>query len=285
VSVESRSSGGNYVARIDTATNEVISTVPVGGLPGQLAIEAGSLWIGLPGSVQRVDPETGRVISQINGPGTLLTATAGAVWALESANSIARIDPATNQVSATVSLDLPASGYIVSGPVATADAVWVMAFLGGDEQSGGSEGALYRISPNANSSVARIDLGMAGAFAVGDSSVWVVDGLTANGTSLARIATETNRVAAQIDIARQWTPFALGAGRLWLMGGIQPKILVAGLNLSTLELESSVVVADLPAFEGSGIFDSEGNALWIAQEQNAITKVELGQAVSNARSS
>lgn len=271
VSVESP----NVVARIDPATNEVMSTIPVDEVPGQLAIEAGSLWIGLAGSVQRVDPETGQVIAEIAGPGTFLTATPGAVWALDSANSIARIDPTTNQVVATVTLGLPADGYIISPPVGTPDAVWVMAFLGGEEAAGGGNGVLFRIDPTTNSVVARIDLEMAAAFAVGDGAVWVVRAYSADGTSLTRIDAATDQAAAQIDVEGQWTPFAVGAGRLWLMGGMQPEILVAGLNLSTLELEDPVVVGEIPAFEGSRIFDPEANALWISQEENSVTKVEL----------
>jgi DNA-binding beta-propeller fold protein YncE len=129
VSVESHSRGDNVVARIDPATNKVIGTVPVHGLLFELAIEAGLLWIGLPESVQRVDPESGQVIPKIAGPGESVTHTPGAIWAVDSANSIARIDPTTNQVVATVTLDLPARGFIISGPVGTPDAVWVRAEL------------------------------------------------------------------------------------------------------------------------------------------------------------
>lgn len=283
VSVESSSSGDNVVARIDPATNEVISTIPVDGLPWGLAIEAGSLWIGLPESVQRVNPESGQVIAEITGPGTFVTRTPGAVWALDSANSIARIDLTTNQVVATVTLDLPAGGGIISPPVGTPDAVWVMAFLGGEEAAGGGNGVLFRIDPTTNSVVARIDLEMASAFAVGDGSVWVVSAYAPDGTSLTRIDAGTDQPAAQIDVEGQWTPFVVGAGRLWLMGGMQPEIRVAGLNLSTLELEGSVVVGELPAFEGSGIYDPGTGSLWISQYKNSVTRVELRSTTADAR--
>lgn len=189
-------------------------------------------------------PETGRVITEIVGPGGSVTRTPGAVWAVDSANSIARIDPTTNQIVATVTLDLPAAGYIISGPVGTPDAVWVKATLGGEEAAGGGNGVLFRIDPSTNSVASRIDLEMASGFAVGDSAVWVVRAYTADGTSLTRIDTATDQAAEQIDLEGQWTPFAVGAGRLWLMGGMQPEILVAGLNLSTLELEGPVVVGE-----------------------------------------
>ena len=281
VSVESGPSGGSEVARIDPVTAQVIATIPVKSLPGQLAFEDGSLWIGLAGSVQRLDPDTGQVIAKIDGPGTFLSAAPGAVWALDSADSIARIDPATNQIVATVSFPVPASGYITLPPVATPDAVWVMTFLGGEGTPSGRVGALFRVDPTTNVVAAMINLKMAGAFAVGDGAVWVVDDLNSNSTSLTQIDTANNQAAAHVDIDGQWTPFAIGAGRLWLMGGMEPNILVAGLNLSTLELEPPVVVADMTAFEGSGVFDPNENALWIAQERHAVTKVALQPATSN----
>jgi hypothetical protein len=274
VAVESGSGGDSLIARIDPATNEVLETIALDQLPGQLAFEGRSLWIGLPGSVQRVNPESGQVVAEIAGPGTFVTSTPGAIWALDSADSIARIDPTTNQVAATVTLDRPADGYILSPPVGTPGAVWVMAFRD-DEQAAGGSGELFRIDSITNAVVARFDLEMAGRLAVGDGAVWVVSGLTADSTTLTRIDTATNQAAEQIDVDGQWTPFAVGAGSLWLMGGMQPEILVAGLDLSNLQMGEPVVVGEMPAFEGSGIFDPEADALWISQEEDSVTRVDL----------
>lgn len=266
--------GAGLIVRIDPATDEVIDTVMLDEPPGQLAFEEGSLWIGLSGSVQRVDPESGKVIAEIAGPGSFVTSTPGAVWAISSANSIAKIDPRTNQVTATVMLNLPTDGYVIAPPIGTPDALWAMT-LRGDEEAAGGSGELVRIDPNTNAVVTRIDLQMAGAFAVGEGSVWVVSGLRTNGTSLTRIDTATDQAVEQIDVDGQWTPFAVGAGSLWLMGGMQPEIRVTGFNLSTLELEGSVVVGELPAFEGSGIYDPGTGSLWISQFKNSVTRVDL----------
>jgi len=59
------------------------------------------------------------------------------------------------------------------------------------------------------------------------------------------------------------------------MGGIEPVIRVAGLDLATLNLEASVVVGKLPAFEGSGIFDLATNSLWVSQAESSVTRVAL----------
>jgi hypothetical protein len=274
VAVQSRAGGENVVARIDPATNEVTNRIPVDGLPEWVAIGDGSLWIGLPGAVQRVDPETGQVLAEIRGVGSLVTFTTGAVWAVASATSIARIDSSTNQLVATVSLDLPADGYIIGRPVGTADAVWVIAALESDA-SGVASGELLRIDPGTNSVVARIDLEVASsALAVGEGAAWVAR-WGADRTYLTRIDTGINRADGPIVVEGGWTPFAVGAGRLWLMGGIEPEIRLAWLNLAALELEGSIVVGRMPAFEGSGVFDPETDTVWVAQYEDSVTRVDV----------
>lgn len=274
VAVQSRADGENVVARIDPATNEVTESIPVDGLPEWVAIGDGSLWIGLPGAVQRVDPETGQVIAEIRGAGGVLTFTADAVWAVASATSIARIDSSTNELVATVSLGLPDGGYIIGGPVGTANAVWVIAALESDA-AGVASGELLRIDPNTNSVVARIDLEVASsALAVGDGAAWVAR-WDADRTYLTRIDTGTNQADLPMVVEGQWTPFTVGAGRLWLMGGTEPEIRLAWLNLSALQLEGSIVVGRMPAFEGSGVFDPQTDAVWVAQYEDSVTRVDV----------
>jgi hypothetical protein len=262
------------VARIDPATNEVTKRIPVDGLPEWVAIGDGSLWIGLPGAVQRVDPETGRLIAEIRGAGGELTSTPGAVWAVASATSITRIDPSTNQIVATVSLDLPGGGYIIRGPVGTADAVWVIAALESGT-AGVANGQLLRIDPNTNSVAARIRLEVAStALAVGDGAVWVAR-WDAHRTYLIRIDTATNQADGPIVVEGGWTPFAVGAGRLWLLGGMAPEIRLGWVDLAKLRLEGSIVVVKMTAFEGSGVFDPETDSIWLAQEEDSVTRVDV----------
>lgn len=274
VAVESRSDDGNEVARIDPATNEVTQTITTDGPPRWLGIGDGSLWIALDHLVQRIDPETGQMIAEIRGPGSFLTFTRGAVWAVDSANSIARIDSTTGEVVATVSLGLPASGYITGPPVGTPDAVWIMTFRGGDAP-GGAGGELLRVDPNTNSVVARIDLEASTAFGVGDTAVWAVATYGPDSTYLTRIDAGTNETGSSVIVEGGWTPFAVGAGRLWLMGGMEPEIRLAWLDLGTLTLEGSIVVGELPAFEGSGIYDPATDTIWVAPYEGSVTRVDL----------
>ena len=84
------------------------------------------------------------MIAEIRGAGGPLTFVGGSVWAVASATSIARIDTSTNEVVATVSLDLPGDSYIITRPVGTADALWVIVALDSDA-SGVASGQLLRI--------------------------------------------------------------------------------------------------------------------------------------------
>ncbi len=104
--------------------------------------------------------------------------------------------------------------------------------------------------------------------------MWIAGWDTAS-TRLTRVDAITNDASLVATVQEQWTPFDVGAGKLWLMGGREPAIRVAGLDLTDLRLGPSVVVGKLPAFEGSGLFDWASNAIWIAQYDRAVTRLEL----------
>jgi hypothetical protein len=42
-----------------------------------------------------------------------------------------------------------------------------------------------------------------------------------------------------------------------------------------LQLEGSIVVGRMPAFEGSGVFDPETDAVWVAQHEDSVTRVDV----------
>jgi hypothetical protein len=273
VAVQSRAGGEDFVARVDPATNEMTQRIPV-GFPESVAIGDGSLWIGVPGAIQRVDPETGRLIAKIRGAGGELTFTSGAMWGTASATSIARIDPSTNEIVATIPLDLPGGGSIIRGPVGTADAIWVITALESGT-AGVANGQLLRIDTTTNSVAARIDLEVASpALAVGEGEAWVAR-WDADRSYLTRIDTGTDRADDPILVEGGWTPFAVGAGRLWLLGGTTPEIRLAWLDIAEPRLEGSIVVVKMTAFEGSGVFDPETDSVWVAQSEGSVTRVDV----------
>jgi DNA-binding beta-propeller fold protein YncE len=97
------------VARFDPATGNVIATVRVAGSADHVAFGAGAVWITdqRDGRVYRIDPATSQVAATISVPGIAraISAAEGTVWVMSSRASeqlLSRIDPASNQVTGTI---------------------------------------------------------------------------------------------------------------------------------------------------------------------------------------
>jgi acetyl esterase/lipase len=184
----------NSVGQVDLATNTVPHPVHVDG-PSGLVLGEGAVWVVSPvqGTVTRIDPTTSAVVATIAiatpapglsglfvpGAGSIAVG-AGAVWAtFENFGKVARIDPATNQVVATVKAGSYPSVAFAAG------AIWVMR---DDDQ------ALRRIDPATNRVVATIPLHtLPWDLSVTEGALWVTgDGL------IAKIDTSANAISQQI---------------------------------------------------------------------------------------
>ena len=153
------SSAEDTVVRVDGATGEVVTTIPVGELPSGITEADGDIWVanhrGRPsGSVWRIDAATNEVVAKIpvgaqdyrRGP-QWISSGAGSVWVgVPNLNAVVRIDTRQNKVVATI----PVADGGVCGPLTAGDdAVWVAGGLCGD-------GTLTRIDPGTNTVVATI---------------------------------------------------------------------------------------------------------------------------------
>ncbi len=93
------------VTRIDPATNEIVTEIPVDGFPEGVTTGFGSVWVansgppdGVNGTVSRINPQTNAVAVTIdlsNGPQFLATG-AGSIWASANDGTVVRIDPKEN---------------------------------------------------------------------------------------------------------------------------------------------------------------------------------------------
>jgi streptogramin lyase len=121
---------GGKVARIDPATNQVVTTIPTQPTAGFVAFGAGSLWVTNPGTtgagdgkVTRIDPTTNEVVTTVNvgdDPETVVLA-GGSVWVgLSNGRSVVRLNPTTAAVVGRVPLD-----GMVYALTATDHAVWL----------------------------------------------------------------------------------------------------------------------------------------------------------------
>jgi DNA-binding beta-propeller fold protein YncE len=176
----------------------------------------GSVWILAPDGpllggeigplVYRLDIETGEAQARIPIDGRLcqgLAAGFGSVWACSDAG-LARIDPASNEVVATVPFDV---AQAFTRPAIGADRVWM---LGGNVRPD----AVVEIDPASNEVVATHPIGHAGgSLAFGGDAVWIT--APADGLVL-RLDPETGEVTEHAGGLPAPAAIAYGAGSLWV---------------------------------------------------------------------
>lgn len=195
-----------------------VATVELKGFPDWLEIAHGSVWVSNPGNgtVQRVDPATGKVVAEVTvkRPAAAMTSGFGSVWVANSGDkttprAILRIDAKTNAVAASVPVGVADSeGSLAAGE----GAVWALT---------DRKGVLSRIDPATNKVVAEIAV-KPHSFAaqVGHGAVWVTNTgepkSKANG-SVQRIDPKTNAVVATIEVRGQPRFLAVGEGAVWVL--------------------------------------------------------------------
>jgi virginiamycin B lyase len=194
----------------------IIATIPVDDAGGELANGFDSIWIANAGhnTVARIDPATNQVIATIPvGSGPFgLAAGEGAVWvASQSANTVSRIDPATNTVTATIPV-----GINPIGIATTPGAVWVA------NHNGNPSGSVMRIDPTTNSVVDTIPVGAQefccgpAHMAAGAGAVWVG---VPNLDSVARVDPATDTVTATIRVHGACGDLTASSTAIWVAGG------------------------------------------------------------------
>ncbi len=199
----------NSVTRIDPRTNQIADTITVGKNPcSGLAIGFGSVWVPNCGdkTVTRLDVKTGKAsttwpLTIGSSEGGIATG-AGSYWMMtDQKGTLARINPATNTVAATI--------HVASGSFAVAfggDAVWVTS----TEQN-----LLTRVNPKTNAVDKTVPVGTKPRFlTVGDGSVWTLN--QGDGT-ISRVDMKTNAVVATIQagLPGGGGEIAFGEGSVW----------------------------------------------------------------------
>ena len=96
------------VARIDPKTTKILATIPVDCAGSKrMAAGEGSVWVACrdDSAVVRIDARRNKVVAKIptgSAGAHDLAVTPGAVWVTDTSNEMARIDPKTNKVVATI---------------------------------------------------------------------------------------------------------------------------------------------------------------------------------------
>jgi virginiamycin B lyase len=214
-----------------------VATINLKGYPDWLEIGHGSLWVSNAGvgAVQRIDPETNKVIAEvkINLPCAAMAVGFDSLWVASAKDkSICRIDAKTNTVTATI----PVTVANCEASLAAAEGgVWVLT---------DKKGVLSRIDPDTNKVVAEISVKPHSYAAMaGFGAIWITNtgepGSTENG-SVQRIDPKTNTVVATIPVRVQPRFLAVGEGAVWVLNQTDGSV-------SRIDPQTNKVVATIDA--------------------------------------
>ncbi len=232
-----------------------LASIHLEGYPDWLEIGFGSLWVsnaGL-GAVQRIDPDTSKVIAtvNVNRPCAAMAAGYGSLWvASRRDKSIYRISANNNKVTATIPVTVADSEASIA---AGEGGIWVLT---------DQKGVLSRIDPETNEVVARINVKPYSYAAVaGYGAIWVTNTgkprSTENG-SVQRVDPKTNTVVATMTVHAQPRFLAAGEGAVWVLN--QADGTVSRIDPSTNEVVATIDVG-VPG-PGGDIAAGEG-AVWV----------------------
>jgi YVTN family beta-propeller protein len=152
---------GDSVIRIDPKTGQISGDpIQTGRGPISVALGDGSLWVANHDAhtVTRIDLATNQVLANITVPSEphRIAYGEGAVWVADwHVNSVTRIDPQTNQV---VGEPIPI-GFHAGNIVAGLGGVWVTSDYRGPGDGAPEDVVLVRIDPQTNQVVETIPLG------------------------------------------------------------------------------------------------------------------------------
>jgi virginiamycin B lyase len=182
------------------------------------------------------------------------------VWVSNSPkNTVHRLDPKTNTVTATVETGMhPCSGLAVGF-----GSLWVPNC--GDKNGGGN---LARVSLKDAKVEATLPFSVPdseGGIASGAESVWVMT--DKNGT-LARIDPATNKAVAEISVAPGSYTVAFGEGAVWVTS--TEKNVLTRVNARTNVVEETIPVGSRPRFLAVG----EGSVWTVNQGEGSISRVD-----------
>ncbi len=237
------------LTRIDPSTRTAAATVTLEqSTPTGLAAATEAVWIahGRTGAVSRVDPQFNRLSDTIDVTtgGSTKGAVAlggGAVWAVFSDSTLARIDRTGTRVAAS-----SFAGAEPSGVAYGAGSVWV---------ANEADASVDRYSPTTFDSgpIRTISVGRRPvAIAVGEGAVWVAN---AGDARVSRIDPGSNALTATIPVAATPVALAVGGGAVWVASSDGT---VSRIDPATDAVEATIDVGNSPA----GVAVS-GGLVWV----------------------
>ncbi len=198
----------------------VTATIPVGSFPRDVAVGAGGVWVTV-NDFSEGHPET---------------------------NSLLRIDPATNEIVATIPVS--SAGHLAVG----ADAVWTIDFIDGED-------VLVRIDPGSNQVVATVPVGrLAFDMAVDASGVWVTRDIDSRSGEVIRIDPVTNEIVARIPVEGRIRDVVVGEGGVWVVDSTST--IQEEPSLIHIDPATNQVVTRIPGLAGLEVV-AGGGLVWV----------------------
>ena len=194
--------------RIDPKTNKVTATLSIGPAlsEGGLTANADSIWMltDMKGLLARIDPETNRMVAEIQVPAGSSVVVLGedkAVWVVSTQESkVVRVDPNTNLITDRVTVGPNPRFTAVGG-----GAIWTL---------NQGDGSVSRVDVKSRKLVTNIEVGVPGGggeIAYGEGFVWV----TVFDIPLSQIDPDNNKVVKQW-VGAGGDSVRVGHGSVWL---------------------------------------------------------------------
>jgi len=209
-----------------------------------------------PNSVAIIDPESNEVIASVpvGIRPSAIAVGAGAVWVGNADDrTLSRIDPQAQAVVANIALGTTPTGVAVG-----AGSVWV---------ANGILGTVTRVDPAVNSSLETIEVtfrSSAGSVAVGEGAVWAAFG----GGEVAKISATASRLITTGVAGSSPSGIAVGEGSVWVTNAGDNN--VSRVNPRTVSVVRSITVGRRPLAVAFG-----AGAVWVANEaDDRVTRID-----------
>jgi YVTN family beta-propeller protein len=192
------------------------ATIPLGGNPFDVALAAGSAWVtdDITGTLYRIDPATNEVIATIAVSESEGEGTATLIAATGEAIWV------VNELEATIARIDPATNEVVdtfgvpsAGPITASIRGLASAFGSLWVTDFTSNSRVVRLDPESGAIEAEIPTDYPLRLAVSDDAVWVVN---YEEFTLTRIDPATNQVVAAIPVGGSPVTVAVGEGAVWV---------------------------------------------------------------------
>jgi DNA-binding SARP family transcriptional activator/DNA-binding beta-propeller fold protein YncE len=244
------------VSRIDLDRREVIRTIGIGAPAIDLAVATDAVWVanGSDGTVSRIDPTADAVVATIDlrgsselawNPSYAVDADDDSVWDGWGTHHVLRIDPATNELSATIDV-----GGVPVGVALGDEALWVVTI---------AERAL-RIEPHTNAATAEVPIGYPVALTTGKQAVWVSD---SNG-QVWRINPDTGTVTHTTPVGRALVGLCATDGAVFAANNADGTVI-------QIDPQDGRVVGVIPVGHAPTDVASRDGAVWVSvQSESAM---------------